>query len=83
MFEGNPKAFSKNRQTFTVSPAIIHRPEGDPLPGLHIRRRDGGVWMAMPEEQAIDLATQIADLLESERSNRRKRGSDAPRANAR
>lgn len=70
MFTAKAEVFDRNRGTAAVKPAMIHRPDGPPLPGVHIHQVSSNAWIVITETEAIKLAHRIADTIETQRKRK-------------
>jgi hypothetical protein len=64
-FQGLTEKWEQNRGPTTVSAAIINRPDGDPLAGIHIKQPSSGIFFLLPDDHAIRLANRIIDVIEA------------------
>ncbi|QOD04879.1 hypothetical protein [Pseudarthrobacter sp. BIM B-2242] len=66
-FRTPAEKWQRNTGPIKATRAVLESPDGQRHPGVYIKQESSHLWMVMPEGQAVDMANQILDVIESRR----------------
>ncbi|XAS63111.1 hypothetical protein ACOM2C_06665 [Pseudarthrobacter sp. So.54] len=65
MFRAAADKWAMNQGPMKARAAILHSPDGGTHQGIHVRQVSTNAWIVMPEDQAVQLANDIIDIIEA------------------